>query len=106
LLVIAFGPSAGFRLPDGSVRAPDASWVSRAQWARLTPEDREAFAPVCPEVVFEIALRTDRPADLRAKMALYIENGAHLAVRGHDRGSLHPGEGSIEEGRTPTLLNF
>lgn len=77
---IVFGPSTGFRLPDGSLRSPDASWVRRDRWSALTPAQREGFAPLCPDAVFEIRSRSDSLADLREKMRTYLANGAELAV--------------------------
>jgi len=77
---VAFGPSAGFQLPDGSLLAPDASWVRRQVWEALTPRQREGFAPLCPDAVFEILSRTDSLRDLQAKMRIYLANGAGLAV--------------------------
>ena len=41
-----FESSAGFMLPDGSVRSPDASWVPKAAYDALTEEQRLRFAPV------------------------------------------------------------
>jgi len=43
---VVFSSSAGFRLPDGSLLSPDASWVRRDQ--------QEGFTPFCPDAVFEI----------------------------------------------------
>jgi Uma2 family endonuclease len=77
---IAFGPSAGFRLPDGSLRSPDASWVRRERWESLLPSQREGFPPLCPDAVFEIRSHSDPLPGLRAKMQAYMANGAHLAV--------------------------
>jgi Uma2 family endonuclease len=77
---VVFGASTGFRLPDGSVRAPDAAWVSRERWAALTEDERAGFAPLCPEVVFEIASPSDTVRELQAKMAMYLANGARLGV--------------------------
>jgi len=77
---LSFGPSTGFRLSDGSLRSPDASWVRRDRWAALTPAQREGFAPLCPDAVFEIRSRSDSLSDLREKMRVYLANGARLAV--------------------------
>jgi Uma2 family endonuclease len=77
---IAFGSSTGFRLPDGSVRSPDASWVRRERWEQLTAAERAGFAPLCPDVVCEIASERDSAPELRRKMAVYLANGARLAV--------------------------
>jgi Uma2 family endonuclease len=40
--------STGFTLPNGAVRAPDASWIPQALLAQLTPDQLEKFAPICP----------------------------------------------------------
>lgn len=74
-----FGPSAGFKLPDGSVRAPDASLVSWAKWNALTAEQQKGFAPICPEFVIEIRSETDRLATVQAKMQMWVANGAEVA---------------------------
>src|SRR5207302_9361770 len=56
---LVFDSSTGFRMPDGAVLSPDASWVRRDRWERLAPADREGFAPLCPDAVFEMGRRTE-----------------------------------------------
>ncbi len=75
----AFSSNAGFTLPDGSVRAADAHWVSWLRWNALTPSDKKRFAPLCPEFVIEVRSEADRLAELQAKMQMWISNGAKLA---------------------------
>lgn len=70
--------SAGFTLPDTSVRSPDAAWLSQAAWSTLTPEQRRRFPPVCPEFMLEVKSPSDRLADLQAKMEAYLANGMQL----------------------------
>jgi Uma2 family endonuclease len=77
---VTFDASAGFTLPDGSVRSPDAAWVARARWNAIPPAARDGFAPLCPDVVFEVASPSDRMTDLETKMAAYVTQGARLAV--------------------------
>ncbi|MBV8076861.1 MAG: Uma2 family endonuclease [Planctomycetaceae bacterium] len=77
-LGITFDSSAGFTLPNGAIRSPDASWIVRARWEALTPEDRQGFAPICPDFVVELRSPADRLRDLRAKMAEYRIEGARL----------------------------
>lgn len=77
---VVFGPSTGFHMPDGALLSPDASWVRRERWEALAPQEREGFAPLCPDAVFEVVSRTDTLAELRAKMEAYVANGARLAV--------------------------
>ncbi|MFM9103545.1 MAG: Uma2 family endonuclease, partial [Cyanobium sp.] len=83
----AFDSSSGFRLPDGSVLSPDASLVRFDRWQALTPEQRSGFAPLCPDLVVELASPNGAsPSDegpraltaLRHKMAAYQANGARL----------------------------
>jgi len=75
---IAFGSSTGFVLPNGAERSPDFSWVRRARWDALTPEQRERFPPLCPDFVGEIRSPSDRLASLEEKMREYMANGAEL----------------------------
>ncbi|MFM7733589.1 MAG: Uma2 family endonuclease [Cyanobium sp.] len=77
-----FGSSTGFRLPDGSVLSPDASLVRLDRWQALSPEERRGFAPLCPDLVVELASPSEEgPRGLQAlrrKMAAYQANGARL----------------------------
>ncbi len=77
-----FDSSGGFRLPDGSVLSPDASLVRLDRWQALTPEQRRGFAPLCPDLVVELASPRDEGprgvSALRQKMATYRSNGAQL----------------------------
>jgi Uma2 family endonuclease len=40
---------------DDSVPSPDASLVRLDRWQALTPEQRRGFAPLCPDLVVELA---------------------------------------------------
>ena len=75
-----FDSSTGFKLADGSVLSPDAAWIRSERWTALTPEEREAFPPLCPDAVFEVRSRSDCADYLRAKMRLYIANGAATGI--------------------------
>jgi Uma2 family endonuclease len=76
------GSSSGFRLPDGSVFSPDASVIRLERWQALSPEERRSFAPLCPDLVVELASPSDEGprgvSALRQKMAAYQANGARL----------------------------
>ncbi|MEB3167826.1 MAG: Uma2 family endonuclease [Synechococcaceae cyanobacterium] len=78
----AFDSSSGFRLPDDSVLSPDASLVALDRWQSLTAEQRRGFAPLCPDLVLELASPSDEGprglTALRQKMAAYQRNGARL----------------------------
>lgn len=75
---ITFDSSAGFTLPNGAIRSPDASWITRERWDALTHEQRTGFAPICPDFVVELRSPSDRLSEVQAKMQEYIENGARL----------------------------
>ncbi len=74
----AFDSNGGFTLPNGAVRAPDASWVKRDRWEALSPEQKEKFAPLCPDFVVELLSSSDSLKKVREKMQEYLENGARL----------------------------
>jgi Uma2 family endonuclease len=74
----AFDSSTEFRLPRGSARSPDASWVSLARWNALSADERKKFPPLCPEFVLELRSETDRLSDLQDKLVEYMNNGALL----------------------------
>ena len=97
----ALGDGAGFRLPDTSVRVPDASWISFAQWDRITDEQREALAPFAPEIAVEIVSPSDSFARRRRKTQRYVEQGSLYAV------IIDPRTRRIEEfGTAPDGLRF
>ena len=77
-LGLAFDSSSGFKLPNGADRSPDASWVRRDRWDALTPEERQGFAPLCPDFVVELLSPSDSVKIAQAKMREYMENGARL----------------------------
>ena len=74
----AFNSNAGFKLPDSSVRAADAAWVSSRLMSTLSEAEVEGFAPICPEFVIEIRSHSDRLPPLKEKMQEWIANGAEV----------------------------
>ena len=70
--------SAGYVLPNGAVRSPDASWVSNARLASVTAELRPRFLPLCPDFAIELRSPVDRLPALQDKMAEYVANGTTL----------------------------
>ncbi|MDY7014229.1 MAG: Uma2 family endonuclease [Cyanobacteriota bacterium] len=75
---IGFDSSAGFTLPNGAVRSPDAAWIRRDRWTALSPEQRAKFAPICPDFVVELRSASDSLRSLQEKMQEYLDNGALL----------------------------
>ena len=74
-----FDSNAGFTLPDGSMRSPDAAWIAWPSWNALSEKQKEEFAPICPEFVIELRSPSDRLPELQAKMQMWIANGAEVA---------------------------
>jgi Uma2 family endonuclease len=73
-----FDSSAGFTLPNGATRSPDASWIKLERWHGLTEEQKSSFAPICPDFVIELRSSSDTLNGLQDKMKEYIANGASL----------------------------
>jgi Uma2 family endonuclease len=74
----AVNANAGFRLPDTSLRMPDAAWISPERWNALTPEQQEKFGQFCPDFVVEVRSPGNRAATVEKKMAKWMANGAQL----------------------------
>jgi Uma2 family endonuclease len=77
-LGLAFDSSTGFKLPNGAIRSPDASWVKLDRWQSLTPLQRRKFVPLCPDFAIELLSSTDGLRDTQAKMQEYLVNGLRL----------------------------
>lgn len=75
---IGFDSSAGFILPNGATRSPDASWIRLTRWNSLSAEQKTKFAPICPDFVVELRSPSDNLQVLQDKMQEYIDNGASL----------------------------
>ncbi|MEB3308223.1 MAG: Uma2 family endonuclease [Cyanobacteriota bacterium] len=69
--------------------SPDALILQLERWQALTPHQRRTFAPLCPDLVVELASPSDEGprglTALRRKMAAEQSNGAQL-----DAGPLFP----------------
>jgi Uma2 family endonuclease len=74
-----FDSSSGFRLPDGAMRSPDASWISHERIAALTRSEKRGFWRICPEFIVELVSESDSRSTVEEKMRMWISNGAQLA---------------------------
>ena len=70
--------SAGYVLPNGARRSPDASWVAKDRIRQMDNKSLQGFWHLCPAFVIEQKSESDRLRTLRNKMQEYIENGAEL----------------------------
>jgi Uma2 family endonuclease len=75
---MCLSPDTTYRLPNGAMRGPDASWVRRDRLAAFTKDELEKFLPLCPDFVAEIMSPTDALSEVQDKMAEYVANGARL----------------------------
>lgn len=76
---VAFDSSTGFRLANGSIRSPDASWIAIDRWEALTDDQQEGFG-LCPDFVIELVSPSDRAAQVKKKiLEEWMANGVKLA---------------------------
>lgn len=74
-----FDSSAGFKLPDQSVLAPDAAFVEKQRWENLSEDQQKRFAPLTPDFIIEVRSESDSLSQLKSKMEVWILNGCRLA---------------------------
>ncbi|MDB5070169.1 MAG: hypothetical protein JWM87_1280 [Candidatus Eremiobacteraeota bacterium] len=75
---LVMGATGGVRLPDGSLFAPDTTYISRERWAQADHE--KTFAHAVPDAAFEILSKSDRVRTTMKKIAAYLRNGVRLVV--------------------------
>jgi Uma2 family endonuclease len=71
--------NGGYNLPNGSMRAPDAGWVSRLKADSLSDKQQEGYAPFPPDFAIELRSPSDRLEDVRVKMEEWVSNGVEVA---------------------------
>ena len=94
-----FDSSTGFTLPDRAVFSPDAAWISNEKISKLTKEQRNIFAPVCPDFIIELKSKSDTIPELQNKMLKWIENGSKLAwllIPEKEEAHIYRSNGNIE----------
>lgn len=70
--------SAGYKMPNGAIMSPDASWISNERLEKVSPEKRRKYLPLAPDFVIELRSESDSLINLKEKMQEYIENGVSL----------------------------
>ena len=73
-----FDSSAGFTLPNGAIKSPDVTWISRSKLESFST--KVAFPLVVPDFVIELRSKSDRLNTLQEKMLEYRGNGALLGI--------------------------
>jgi len=51
--------NGGYYLPDTSMKAPDAAWISSERYEQIPPDERKTFPYVCPDFVVELLSESD-----------------------------------------------
>ena len=77
-LGIVFDSSTAFRLPNGAIRSPDASFITLSRWSALSQEEKKRFSPICPDFVIELLSPSDNLKETQAKLQEYLDNGCQL----------------------------
>ena len=65
---VSFDADAGFTLPNGAKRGPDAAWILRDRWNSVPQELQEKLAPICPDFVVELRSPSDLLSECKEKM--------------------------------------
>jgi len=73
-----FDSSTCFKLPNGAIRSPDVSWITKERWENLTSEERAKFPPLAPDFVLELMSPSDNLKDTQNKLQEYLETGVRL----------------------------
>ncbi|MCY7410590.1 MAG: Uma2 family endonuclease [Chitinophagales bacterium] len=74
-----FDSSTGFKLADGSIRSPDASFVLKEKWEALTEKEKKSYSPMYPDFVVELMSPSNDLEEMQDKMQMYMSNGCRLA---------------------------
>ncbi len=96
-LGVVVAAETGFTLrrdPD-TVRAPDVAFISRA---RCPDPEFASFAELAPDLVVEVLSPSDRPGEVLAKCADWLDAGSRLVWivdPGRREGRVYRGDGSV-----------
>ena len=74
----ALTSGAMYRLPDGAVRMPDASWLTQEQWDGLSEAEHRGIMRRCPAFVLEVLSPGQSLKSQQEKMVRWIDCGARL----------------------------
>ena len=72
----SYSQTVMFRLPSGAQRIPDAAWITKERFDKLTSAERRGTINGAPDFVIEIRPRSDRLPRFLAKMQEWMSGGA------------------------------
>ena len=76
----AYSSSVGIQRSDGSVRQPDACWISDERLGDMSRAERRGIIAAIPDFVVEVRSPSDQLAAQQEKMAEWIGFGVRLGV--------------------------
>ncbi len=85
---VVYDASTGFRLPHGALRSPDLAVVAQERIDAIPMSVQMRWLPVCPDLVIEIRSPNDDADDLSAKLRMFRDNGAAVALSFDPRGTV------------------
>jgi Uma2 family endonuclease len=71
--------NGGYILPDTSMKAPDAAWISHERFQNRYNADKKTFPYVCPEFIVELMSDSDSLKSSTLRMEAWMENGCLMA---------------------------
>jgi Uma2 family endonuclease len=71
--------NTGFFLENGSMRSPDAAWVSHERLSLIDQSELKKIPHLCPDFIVELKSSSDSIKNLKAKMMEWMANGCLLA---------------------------
>ncbi len=75
----AYSSQVGFKLPDDSVRMPDACYVSEQELSKYSKDQLKHIVVIVPEFVVEVLSPTDNLKQAQSKMTdQWLANGVKL----------------------------
>lgn len=75
-----YSSSVGIHRPDGSVRQPDAAWISDERLGGMSRAERRGLIAAIPDFVVEVRSPSDQLEAQQDKMAEWIGFGVRLGV--------------------------
>jgi Uma2 family endonuclease len=96
---VAFNSSVGFTLKDSSMLSPSGAWMKHKTWNGISKDEKQKFAKVCPEFIYELITPSDNLKYTQQKMLKWMENGCELAwliIPEKQEAHIYRSNGSIE----------
>lgn len=77
---VAFDSNAGFKVSKKTVLSPDGALIPLERWNELSESERAEYGRMVPEIVVELASKSDSVETARKKCANWFDRGAQYTV--------------------------